>query len=78
MYTIQVRKKGSRVTTPIEIDQSIVPMIQLLALSDESRIDLVKYKDEIFDYLGSTSMSGAALIIKLLKQNEKVELVKHS
>ena len=78
MYTIQVRKKGSRVTAPIEIDQSIVPMIQLLALSDESRIDLVKYKDEIFDYLGSTSMSGAALIIKLLKQNEKVELVKHS
>lgn len=78
MYTIQVRKKGSKVISPIEIDQSIVPIIRLLALSEEPRVNLKEHEDEIFEYLGSKTLPGSALLIRLLKQNDRVELVKHS
>ena len=76
IHNIQARKKNSRVIEIIELPQDVVPMLRLITLSKEPRIDLVKHKQDIFDYLEGVSLNGAPLVVKILKRYESVELVK--
>jgi hypothetical protein len=77
MYNLQVKKKGTSVIECIEIPQDVVKWIQLIVVSNDSRINLTKHKSEIMDYLDAYSTDGSALVRRVLKKYDKVELIRH-
>lgn len=78
MYTIQVKKHNSNVIEPVEIPQEIVPILQLITGSKESRINLMEYRSDIIQYMGvAQDFPGAHLIEMMLSKYKNVELVRH-
>ena len=78
MYTIQVKKHNSSVIEPVEIPQEIVPILQLITGSKESRINLMEYRSDIIQYMSvARDFPGAHLIEMMLSKYKNVELIRH-
>lgn len=73
MYIIHARKPNSKVIEPIEIEQSVVPILQVIAICDDATIDLKQHEEEIREYL-SDDPRGGAQIVRILKRYSEVKL----
>lgn len=72
-YIIHARKKDSKVIEPIEITQSVVPLLQVITACDDNVVDLKHHQEDIIDYL-SGDPTGGSQIVRILKKYNEVKL----
>jgi hypothetical protein len=77
MYTLQARRKNSRVIEVIEIQQDIIMWLKLITACDDNKINLTKHKQEILEYLNYHDNAGSSLLIRILQRYEQVDLIRH-
>jgi hypothetical protein len=60
----------------IDIPKDIIPMLELITMSKDRRINLAPYKRDISKYLMRADIDGADLVLLLVKNFNQVELVR--